>query len=73
MEKCGTGPELLNDHRRERMRSYGEMLQRPNAGGDVVWDWRIPAGGYADLLRGNVWDKKEFSRAKIDNCGSIFF
>jgi hypothetical protein len=26
----------LNDDRRERMRSYVAMLQRPNAGGDVV-------------------------------------
>ncbi len=37
-EKCGTGLELLNDARRERMRSNIAMLQRPKAGGDVVWD-----------------------------------
>ena len=37
-EKCGTGPELLNDARREQMRSYLAMLQRPKAGGGMVWD-----------------------------------
>jgi hypothetical protein len=37
-EKCGTGPELFNDARRERMRQDIARLQRPKAGGDVVWD-----------------------------------
>ncbi len=37
-EKCGTGPELLNDARRERMRSDIAILRRPKVGGDVVWD-----------------------------------
>jgi hypothetical protein len=37
-EKCGTGPELLNDPRRERMRSYIAMLRRLKAGGDVIGD-----------------------------------
>ena len=37
-EKCGTGPELFNDVRREQMRSDIAMLRRPKAGGDVVWD-----------------------------------
>ena len=37
-EKCGTGPELLNNNRWERMRSYIVMLRRPIAGGDVIWD-----------------------------------
>jgi len=37
-EKCGTGPELLNDGRRERMRSDIAMLRSPKAGGDEVWD-----------------------------------
>jgi len=40
-EKCGTGPELPNDFRRERMRSNIAVLRSPKAGGDVVWD----AGG----------------------------
>jgi len=37
-EKCGTGLELFNDFRWERMRSNIEMLRRPKAGWDVVWD-----------------------------------
>ena len=37
-EKCGTGPELFNDFRREQMRSNIAMLRRPKAGWDVVWD-----------------------------------
>jgi len=37
-EKCGTGLELLNDARRERMRADIAMLRRPKAGGDEVWD-----------------------------------
>jgi len=37
-EKCGTGLELFNDFRRERMRSNIAMLRRPKAGWDVVWD-----------------------------------
>jgi hypothetical protein len=38
MEKCGNGPESSDDLRRERMRSYRAMLQRPKTGKDVVWD-----------------------------------
>gem|GEM_PF-2515574 len=37
-EKCGTGPELFNGFRRERMRSNIAMLRRPKAGWDVVRD-----------------------------------
>jgi len=37
-EKCGTGLELLNDARRERMRPDIAMLRRPKAGGDVIRD-----------------------------------
>jgi len=37
-EKCGTGQELLNDARREQMRSNIALLQRPKAGGDGVWN-----------------------------------
>ena len=37
-EKCGTGPELFNDFRRELMRANIAMLRRPKAGWDVVWD-----------------------------------
>jgi hypothetical protein len=38
LEKCGTGPELLNDFRQEQKRSNIAVLQRPNAGGGVVWE-----------------------------------
>src|SRR4030043_661719 len=48
-EKCGTGPELFNDFRRERMRSNIAMLQRPKAGWDVVWDAAGAAGGYSSI------------------------
>ena len=37
-EKCGTGPELLNVPRRERMRSYISILRSPDAGDDMAWD-----------------------------------
>jgi hypothetical protein len=37
-EKCGIGPELFNDFRREKMRSNIAMLRRPKGGGNVIWD-----------------------------------
>ena len=37
-EKRGTGLELFNYFRKERMRSNIAMLRRPKAGWDVVWD-----------------------------------
>jgi len=37
-EKCGNGPELLNNARWERVRPDIVRLRRPKAGGDVVWD-----------------------------------
>jgi len=37
-EKCGIGPELINDFRWERMRSNIATLRRPKAGWDMVWD-----------------------------------
>jgi hypothetical protein len=61
-EKCGTGPELLNDHRWERMRLYIVMLRRPKAGGDVVCDVASADREYACLLPGNFRDKEEFYR-----------
>src|SRR5665647_2426064 len=42
LEKCGTRPELFNDYRWERMRSYIAMLQRPKSRMGMVWD----AGGH---------------------------
>ncbi len=56
-EKCGTGPELPNDARRERMRSNIAVLRRPKAGGDVVWD----AGGYrqGDVLTADIRDNEK--------------
>jgi len=38
LEKCGTGPELFIDFRRERMRSYLAELQQSKAGWGVVWE-----------------------------------
>jgi len=37
-EKCGTGPELLADPRRELKRSNMAIVWRTKAGGEVVWD-----------------------------------
>src|SRR5665647_2972774 len=37
LEKCGTRPELFNDYRWERMRSYIAMLQRPKSRMGMVW------------------------------------
>ena len=51
-EKCGTGLELFNDFRWERMRSNIEMLRRPKAGWDVVWDAAGTGGGYSSILPG---------------------
>ena len=62
-EKCGTGPELLDDRRRERMRSYTAMLRRTIAEGRWFRTRRVPAGGYVCKLPGNVTDKEEFYRA----------
>jgi hypothetical protein len=37
-EKRGTGLELFNDFRKERMRSNIAMLRRPKGGWGVIWD-----------------------------------
>ena len=56
-EKCGTGPELLNDARRERMRSDIAMLRRPNAEG--TWFGTREGTGKGDVLNGNLRDDEE--------------
>jgi hypothetical protein len=66
-EKCGTGPELLNDHRREQMRSYIAMLRRPKLGWNVVRDAARPASGYACILFRDVMEKEKFYRAVMHN------
>src|SRR4030042_291489 len=68
-EKCGTGPELFNDFRRERMRSDIAMLRRPKAGGDVVWDAAgTGRGGILASSPKGVTDKEEFYRVKFLSC-----
>jgi hypothetical protein len=51
-EKCGTGPELFNDFRRERMRSYIEVLRKQKAGSGVVWEVAGTGRGYSSILPG---------------------
>jgi hypothetical protein len=63
LEKCGTGPELFNDFRRERMRSNIAMLRRPKAGWDGVWE--AAGTGRGDIpasFPGGIRDKEEFYR-----------
>jgi hypothetical protein len=64
LEKSGMGPELFNDFRRERMRSYLAMLKWPKAGEDVVWDAAGTGSGDipASSPRG-LQGKKGFNRA----------
>ena len=51
-EKCGIGPELFNDFRREKMRSNIAMLRRPKGGGECNlgrgWYW------LGEVLTGNL-------------------
>jgi hypothetical protein len=63
-EKWGTGPELLNNARRERMRSKIAMLRRPKAGGNVIWDAGAPAGGYSSIYLGMQQEKRNSTEQK---------
>jgi hypothetical protein len=63
-EKCGTGPELLNDARREQVRPDIARLRRPKAGGDVVWDAAVPAGRCPHRGTSGIMKKKSTEKKK---------
>ena len=53
LEKCGTGPELFNDLRREQMRSDIAMLRRLKSRvGCGFGRGQAPSGGYSSILPG---------------------
>jgi len=63
-EKCGTGPELLIDARRERMRSDIAVLRRQKRGGDVVWDAagtgrEMSSSGTSEITMNSTEQKKD--------------
>jgi hypothetical protein len=66
-EKYGTGPELFNDFRWERMRSNIAMLRRPIAGWDVIWGSGGHGLGDPISSQGGIRDKEEFSRADFSS------